>query len=246
MASELPSSLQEKFLTLGKFLLLTGILVAVALLSAFVAMRMAVRGTEVKVPSVLEKPVEEARNVLKKSGLGLEVTVERYDDKIPQGAIVTQHPGAGVHMKANRKVQVIMSLGRRQNPVPELRGSSLRAARLMVMQYGYEVGSIAEMQFEKPAGEVIQQFPLPDSKSPASRKIDILVARNPTVQYVMPELVGQDLNRVLPFLQQKGLKVGKIQYRAYQNIAKGTVVRQFPEPGHPLEEKKEINLEVAR
>ena len=65
-------------------------------------------------------------------------------------------------------------------------------------------------------------------------------------RYIMPDRIGQDLNQVISFFERAGFQLGRIQYSAYQNVPRGTVVKQFPEPGYMLTEKNSINLEVAR
>ena len=134
--SKVGKRLQSKFLTLGKFVLLFAILAAVGLLSAFLAMRFAVRGTEVEVPKIQGKSVQDSRQILEKVNLRLGVSGERYDPELPPGAVISQHPGAGVQIKADREVQVILSLGVHRKPVPHVRGSPRRAAQFMILQSG--------------------------------------------------------------------------------------------------------------
>jgi beta-lactam-binding protein with PASTA domain len=62
----------------------------------------------------------------------------------------------------------------------------------------------------------------------------------------MPKVTGMGLNKAILLFEKNGLKVGKVQYRSYPNVSRGVVVKQFPEPGHPLMEKSPMNLEVAR
>ncbi|MFQ5927479.1 MAG: PASTA domain-containing protein, partial [Terriglobia bacterium] len=135
----------QKLLTVGKFALLIGGLIAVGLSSAYMGMRFAVRGSEVEVPSIVGKPLEQAMETLKKVELKLEVLGERFDPQIGKGAVLSQHPQPGRRIKVQRKVQVILSLGEKRNPVPDLRGSTLRVARLMASQSGFELGHITEI-----------------------------------------------------------------------------------------------------
>lgn len=237
----------HKLLTVGKFALLIGGLIAVGLSSAYMGMRFAVRGSEVEVPSIIGKPLEQATETLKKVELKLEVLGERFDPQIGKGAVLSQHPQPGRRIKVQRKVQVILSLGEKRNPVPDLRGSTLRVARLMASQSGFELGHITEISISGvPKEEIVQQFPPPDSKEILSPKIDVLVSRGSSARYVMPDVTGQGLNKVLLLFERNGFKLGKIQYRYYPNVSRGTVVKQFPEPGYSLTDENSINLEIAR
>ncbi len=62
----------------------------------------------------------------------------------------------------------------------------------------------------------------------------------------MPDVTGQNITGVLAFFEKNGLKVKPPEYRSYQNVEKGTVVKQYPEPGYPVSEGDPISLEVAR
>ena len=243
----LRSYFQNRTMLVGKFFLLVGSLVAVGLFSAYVGMRLAVRGTEVGVPSIIGLSIEEATFALEKLSLEVGIIGERFDPKISDGGIISQHPRVGGQIKSSGEVQVVVSLGEKRNPVPDLRGSTLRVARLMVSQLGYELGNISQISVPGSAGqEVIQQFPPPNSKETLSPRIDVLISSALVARYVMPKVTGMGLNKAILLFEKNGLKVGKVQYRSYPNVSRGVVVKQFPEPGHPLMEKSSMNLEVAR
>jgi len=75
-----------------RFAMLALLLVVVALVSALTAMRFAIHGQEVEVPTVIGlTPADAERSV---AGLGLEIQVERqyYSPTIPEGRIMTQMP----------------------------------------------------------------------------------------------------------------------------------------------------------
>ena len=238
---------QHRMMAMGKFLLLIGSLIAVGLSSAYMGMRLAVRGTEIRVPSIVILSVKEATFALDKLTLKIGVIGERFDPKIPEGGIISQHPRAGGQIKTSGEVQVVVSLGEKRNPVPDLRGSTLRVARLMVSQLGYELGNISQISVPGSAEqEVIHQFPPPNSRKTLSPRIDVLISSESLPRYVMPKVTGLGLNKAILLFERNGLKVGKVQYRSYPSVSRGVVVKQFPEPGHVLMEKGPINLEVAR
>jgi eukaryotic-like serine/threonine-protein kinase len=249
--SELTNSadaqLPNRFLNLGKFLLLITILAAVGIFSAIVGIRMAVRGDEIRVPVLTGKSVAEAKKELGDISLALEITGERYDATMEEGRIVSQLPVAGGQMKQSRAVQVIVSRGDRRNPIPNLTGSSLRSARLMVATAGYELGSVSSVSIPTiDREEVVQQYPAPESNEVVGPKIDILVARPEPVRFVMPDLTGKNIAVVTAFLERGGFKVRAPVYRSYQNADRGIVVKQYPEPGYMISEGDQVSLEVAR
>ena len=228
-------------------MVLIGILIAVGLFSAYWGMRIAVRGTEVEVPSMLGKSMGEASELLERIHLKNEVIGERFDPEFPKGTVISQHPQPGGRMKTEGRVQLIVSLGEKTNPVPDLKGASLRVARLMARQAGFEFGSISEISIagvEK--DHIVEQFPPPHSRDFLSSRIDILVSRGDFSRYVMPDVMGRNLNQVTLFFESNDFELGNIRYVDLADMSAGLVVKQFPEPGYVLTDEDSINLEVSR
>jgi len=201
--SNSPTEVQgpSRFLTVGKSFLLIAILVTVGIISAVVGIRVAVRGDEVQAPSLAGQTVEQAKKSLASLELVLEVNGERYDSSVGAGKIVSQLPPVGGRIKANRSVQVIVSLGVRRNPIPDLMGSSMRSAQMMVMQSGYELGNVSMINLDNAAQDgVIRQYPTPQSREVLSQKIDVLVNTPRSTRFVMPDLMGQNIAVVMGFL----------------------------------------------
>jgi len=219
----------------------------VFLFSVILGMRFSVRGKVFETPSIVGMSLVDAEGLFAQKELDLAVVGRRYDPDIPKDAIISQLPVAGVGIKANRDVQVVVSMGRRSNPVPDLMGRSARAARLLAQQNGYELGKVSAMFGGNEEGErIIAQYPEPHSEENVSERIDVLVQKKSVATYIMPDVIGDNLNRVMMFFQENDFEIARVQYKKHQGIGKGTVVRQFPEPGYLLREDESIHLEVAR
>src|SRR5882757_4577223 len=95
---------QGAFSRWSGIVLLTAILCVAGILSALTAMRFAIRGREVVVPSVVGKTEAEAEKMLADMGLILKVSSKRFSSDIPEGHVVDQIPGNGTHLKINRSV----------------------------------------------------------------------------------------------------------------------------------------------
>lgn len=245
----------QRFLTVAKFALLIGILVAVGLFSALVGMRIAVQGNEVSVPEILGKSQQEAEELLKGSQLGLQVLATRYDSEVAEQAIISQSPAPGGRIKEGRNVRVVVSLGARQHPVPDLVGGTLRVARAKLLQSEYRLGAVSEILLpglgqddQDPAqidAVVLQQNPSAGIQESGDAQVDLLVARRTPSGYLMPDLVGSKLGQVYALFDRQGFRLGTIRYRQGSGKPLGTVLRQFPEAGSKIEEKDEVHVEVA-
>lgn len=238
--------IQSRFLTLGKLALLAGILAAVFFFSAILGMRFAVRGRVLETPQLVGMSMRDAEALFLRVELNLVVAGRRYDPTHPEGVIISQVPGPGLGVKARGDVRVVVSMGRRTNPVPDLRNTSIRAARLMAEQNRYQLGRISEIRLGAGDDRIIAQFPRPKAEEALSDQIDVLVQKENRRAYIMPDVVGWNLNRVLQFFEKNRFEVKGIRYRRYSGISRGSVVRQFPEPGYALKEGEPVNLEVAR
>ena len=220
---------------------------AAFLFSVNMGMRLAVRGRVIDVPALVGMSVEDARTRLDSLELELSVSGERYDEQAPAGTVMSQWPLAGTGIKPKRHVQITVSLGRRENPVPDLTGRTVRAAGMAAEQAGYELGFVTELSLsEENPDRIISQEPPPNASESVAYKIDVLVNQAPVERYVMPVLTGRNLNQAIRFFKQNGFEIDRIQYQTASNVPRGSIMRQFPQAGHMLRSDQSIVLEVAR
>ncbi len=237
---------RNPFISVVKLGLLAGVLMVVFLLSLNISMRMATRATEVVVPSVIRVDMEQANKKLEAVGLGMAVAGEVYDASIPNGAVVSQIPTPGVRIKANGRVQVMVSLGVQHNPVPVLIGSTQRVARLVTQQSGYEIGHTSEIFLaDAESDQIIRQVPGPGSTEVLTARVDVLVGKKRVQRYIMPDFRDLDLNRVRALIRENGFESPQVNYTRGARRTRGRVVRQYPGPGNMLKENDTIILEVA-
>src|SRR5271166_6404994 len=102
-------------------------LVAVALLAAIATMHFAIHGAEVRVPSLKEMTVAEARSQTSGLGLNLEVDNRYYSSDVAAGHILSQSPPAGSVVRREWRVRVAESLGPQKVEVPSVVGSQERS-----------------------------------------------------------------------------------------------------------------------
>src|SRR5215467_7774494 len=133
--------------------LMVSILIVAAILSALTAMRFAIRGREVVVPPLVGKTQAETQKLLEDRGLQLKVSSKRFSADIAEGHVVDQIPASGTHLKTNRSVKVLVSLGDRKYAVPNLVGTSLRAAQLTLSQRRLALGNT--LYAHTPDGEIL-------------------------------------------------------------------------------------------
>src|SRR6202166_2491150 len=195
-----------------RFAMLALALVVVALVSALTAMRFAIHGQVVEVPSVIGlSPVDAERAV---AGLGLQIEVERqyYSATIPAGRIMTQMPLAGTKVRRGWQLRVAQSIGPQRVSIPDVTRESERAAELNIRRRGLEVASTAEIQLPgTPPDQVLAQSPPANANQVAAPRTSLLVSDAPDAPaFVMPNFVGQPLGSATRTLQDAGFRLGTV------------------------------------
>jgi len=187
-------------------------LVVIALVSALTAMRFAIHGQEVQVPSVIGLTPSDAERAV--AGLGLQIEVERqyYSPAIPEGHIMTQMPLAGTKVRRGWQLRVAQSIGPQRVSIPDVTKESERAAELNIRRRGLEVASVAEIQLAgTPADQVLAQSPPANANQVAAPKTSLLVsAAGEVPAFVMPTFLGQPLGSATRTLQDAGFKLGTV------------------------------------
>lgn len=151
-------------------------MVAVALLSAFVAMRLAIHGREVEVPNVAGLTVAEANNLV--ANLGLEMNLENhfYSTVTPAGRILSQYPAPGTKVRHEWVMRVTESIGPQRVSVPNVVGLTEREASVTIRRLSLDLGTVAYIPAPGPAGMVLSQTPTPAAAGVDGPRISLLVS----------------------------------------------------------------------
>jgi beta-lactam-binding protein with PASTA domain len=222
-----------------RFATLALVLVMVALVSALTAMRFAIHGQEVAVPSLVALTPAEAERVI--AGTGLQLAVERqyYSPQIPEGRIMSQLPLPGTKVRRGWEVRVAQSLGPMRVAIPDVTGQSERAAELNIRRRGLDLASTAVMQVPgTPGGQVMAQSPRANAPQVSAPKISLLLAADADPPaFVMPSFVGQPLGTASRTLQDEGFKLGNVTVASESaNSAPGSAIASqvtTTPPGQP-------------
>jgi serine/threonine-protein kinase len=229
-------------------LLMMLVLAAAGLLSAMTAMRFAIRGREVVVPELSGTTQAEAAALLFERGLELDVESSRFSDSVPEGRIIDQSPAPGVTVKRARGVQVLVSLGERKFPVPDVTGSSLRSAQMMLSQRGLAMGNMLYTHTSEGASStVLYQSPSPGDQGGTDPSVDVLVSLGPVSdEYLMPDLRGRTEADVRTRVVREGFRLGETTYRSQPGTDPGRVVGQQPPAGYKVSRDEVIRIEVSQ
>jgi beta-lactam-binding protein with PASTA domain len=183
----------------------------VALLSAFITMRLAIHGREVKVPSLTGLTLAEASKQTRSFGLRLTLENRFYSPNTPPGHILAQYPAAGSTVRRQWAVRVTESLGAQQVAIPDLIGQTERTASINIRRLGLELGAVAHIAAPGEPGVVITQTPLPNAAGVDRPRVSLLLsepaeAESPAA-FVMPSLTGLTLAGAAARAAASGLRI---------------------------------------
>jgi beta-lactam-binding protein with PASTA domain len=188
-------------------------MVAVALISAFVAMRLAIHGREVKVPDLTHMTVSEASKKASSMGLRLQMENRFYSPTVPPGQVLAQYPAAGVSVRRQWPVRVTESLGSQQVSIPDLTGQGERSVAINLKRLGLELGTVGHIPAAGPEGVVVAQTPPPKAEGVDRPRVSVLLSEpmedeaDPDAGYVMPSLVGLTLSGAYARAGAAGLRI---------------------------------------
>jgi beta-lactam-binding protein with PASTA domain len=232
--------------------IVTFLVVVVTMIAAFVTglyvfnnmvmPRLIHRSGEVKVPDLSNLNYEQAEQALKPLGLVLSRAGERFDPSVPRGFILTQDPPSETPVRGRKRVMVVVSLGEEFSSVPSLFGESLRSARFLLQRSGLRVSGITRAPSDEVGdGLVAGTDPPAEAVLPRNATVALLVSTGTgKEQYVMPELLGRELQGVRRHLESLGFRV--VTPPAAPTV--GAIVFQDPAPGSRIDLDTPINLQA--
>lgn len=238
-------SFRERLEWMIRMGLVVFVLAAAAFLSAITTIRMAIRGREVEMPSVVGLKLADAQKQLSSKGLGLKVA-DRVYDAAPAGNVIRQLPSAGLEMKVSQDAHVVVSLGPLHVTIPSLQGGSLRSARVALLQTGLQLGEVSAPYLNNsPADTVLVQTPPPGAQA-SSAHVDMLASLGPRpAAYVMPFVIGVPSSEAQREFSLTGIHNIRVTPVPAPNWPAGTVMDQTPPAGARLSSSDTIELKVA-
>jgi beta-lactam-binding protein with PASTA domain len=170
-------------------------LVAVALISAFIAMRLAIHGREAVVPNLSGLTVADANGLASRSGLALNLENRFYSADVAAGRILAQDPAAGSRVRREWPVRITESLGAQRVEIPDLTGQTERSATIGIRRLSLELGVVAHLAIAGDPDVVLTQTPPANASGVDGPRVSLLVSdpMPDTAQppaYAMPSLVG--------------------------------------------------------
>ncbi|MFI9821362.1 Stk1 family PASTA domain-containing Ser/Thr kinase [Streptomyces sp. NPDC052013] len=202
-------------------------------------------GQFTKVPPLLAKTEDEARDRLADAGLDVGGVTEAYSDTVKRGTVISTDPKAGARIRGNDSVSLVISKGPQTVRVPDLDGYALDKARSLLKDEGLEPGMVTrEFSEDVPRGSVISTEPGKGTEVRAGSAVALTVSKGSPVD--VPDVTGDDLADARAQLQEAGLKVKVAAQRVNSEHDAGQVARQNPGAGGVAAEGDTVTLTLSK
>jgi eukaryotic-like serine/threonine-protein kinase len=146
------------------------------------------------VPSLGSDDVTTARQALAPLKLHLHVSGRAYDDQIPPGEVLRQHPAPGAKQREGAAVSVVLSLGPPPVAVPDLTGLTVDQAQQRLTGAGLKLGNQTSRSDNVVLSGVIVSWSGQGGKLTKFSAVDVVVSSGkPTV--AVPDVHGQSFGQ---------------------------------------------------
>jgi len=227
------------------FAYLIGVFVIIYTFDAFVIPAFVHSRASVVVPDVSGKMLNDGKTILTNSELNPVVSTEVYSSTLPKGYIIKQLPKSGLKVKSHRPIYLTISKGKETVKMPNLINTSLRDARVKLINMGLSIGVITYEFSETIMRDSIMNQSIPYKKEiPYGEIVNIVISKGSEINSSVPNLVGMDFKGIEEYITSFGFIVGSINYRKDETFAPGTIIEQFPLPNSVATNGTIINIVV--
>ena len=164
-------------------------------------------GGDTTVPRVAGETEAAARALLEAEGIEVSATPETPDYDVPRGHALRTEPGAGTVLGRGESVQLVLSSGRRQLPLPEVAGIPLEEARSAIEAAEFTVADELDELFDASEANTVLAGYDPDGT--AITELETLEERSPISLRVslgpIPAAAGQQADEARAALEAVGL-----------------------------------------
>jgi len=201
---------------------------------------------KVTVPDVRGMSEENAKALLNKKGLGIQVVTRKESKKYKAGKISKQTPEAGEKVSKHTKIEVVVSSGLvgSKKAIPYVSGMSETEAQNELEEAGFKVTSSFQYDDSVESGKVISTTPEAGTKAEKGSTVTMLVSQGSDKKTV-PDVRGMADATAQSTIKSYGFNVGTVTYDYSDSVEKGMVISQTVEPGTKASAGTSISITVS-
>ena len=220
-------------------------LVALGLVSMYLAMTWSMEPDRVEIARVVGLESVAASEILKERGLVPRVVAEEFHARIPKGHVVSERPSAGTRVKLGSEVRLILSRGTDRVEVPKLAGLTLPQAQRALAEAGLSAGPPVVIHSDAHARDlIIAQDPPAGATAVRGSPVSLLQSLGPWDDAVaMPDLTGRELVVAMNLLKE--LQLEPVVTFAQAAAREGHVIAQEPAAGAAVKIGNQVKITVG-
>lgn len=201
-------------------------------------------GSQRIVPVVVHLTESDATKALSAVDLRADVGTA-YSETEPKGQVIEAQPAAGVQLRKNSAVRVVVSLGQERYLVPKLVDAKASDVGVLLTERHLVGGPVTEEFSETvAAGIVIRQDPAPDASVKRDTPVAMVVSKG-REPLPVPSVVGKAADEADRTLAAAGFTVAQGEQVNSETVPAGVVVSQTPAQG-TLFRKDTVTIVVSK
>jgi beta-lactam-binding protein with PASTA domain len=230
-----------KFITHKSFLINLLVVILVILLLIFIFFSLLGKITKhdetQKVPSVIGKPYNEAKQILEAAGLEAGIQDSVYVDTARALQVMRQAPDADALVKADRTIY--LTINRSVPPqidMPDLRGFSFKSAQLYLQSLGLKIGDTTytpDIAKNAVKDQLFNGEPIsPGTKINMGSKVSLVIGNGIGQETTnVPDLIGMTVAQARSYLSNSSIELGSIiPLSQVTDTENAYIARQNPQP----------------
>ena len=199
---------------------------------------------QVKVPNVVGKTQDEAKEILNKAGLGYKIGKQEESTKYEKGYVMAQDPENGERVDKNTQITLDISTGLAEEEEDEtiVVGQDEATAQKTLQDAGFVVESEA-VYSSNTQGTVVSTDPEGGTKAAKGSTVTIQVSKGEE-KITVPDVRGKDENTAKSTLSAAGLNV-TVDTEYSDSVSTGNVISQNPSAGTKVDSGTGVTIVVS-
>jgi beta-lactam-binding protein with PASTA domain len=164
---------------------------------------------------------------------------QAYDDRVPEGAVVSTDPASGTELRQGAPVAVVVSRGPEPVAVPDVAGDGADAARAGLERAGLRARVTEAFDEDVARGRAVRTEPPAGEPARRGDTVQLVVSRGPELVTV-PDLAGLDGDGAVDRLEALGLEPRRVDVPG----GPGEVLSQQPDAGERVRKRTPVTVYV--
>lgn len=212
----------------------------------FTVIQFTTSAEEVILPEFREKNILYVLETLTQMGLNAKLEGTLNDESVPRYGVISQDPLPGTTLKKGRDVMIVISKGRSETIVPDLRRLPLAQALIQLEKNEFKTGHLSHTWSSQVLkDEVISQYPQPFASANKQTGFNLLISRGPKpLSRVMPDFTGHSFLSAQIRIEDNGLKIFQVKSAFNPDKPMDVILSQTPLPGAKINSDSDIFLVI--